>query len=27
MWTILQLMGIEDAFIPGGVAEIVGVRA
>jgi hypothetical protein len=27
MWTILALMGIEDAFIPGGVAEIVGVRA
>lgn len=27
VWTTLALMGIEGAFVPGGVAEIVGVRA
>ncbi|MGH1341808.1 MAG: DUF1501 domain-containing protein [Nannocystales bacterium] len=26
VWTALQLMGIEDVFVPGGVGEIVGVR-
>lgn len=27
VYTVLQLLGIEDVFIPGGVAEILGVRA
>lgn len=27
VYTVLQAMGIENVFIPGGVAEIVGVRA